>query len=97
MAKLTREDILKLARLSRLKLSDSEVTKFQHELSEILGYFEILQQADTNGLKPTNQVTGLVNAMRPDDIIDYGISQEGLLKNVSHTHQGYIKTKRILG
>lgn len=96
MADLTKEDVLKLARLSRLKLTNSEVTEFQKEISEILGYVEMLDKVDTKGLKPTYQTTGLKNVTRKDEIIDYGPSQEDLLKNVPSRDKSYIKTKRIL-
>jgi aspartyl-tRNA(Asn)/glutamyl-tRNA(Gln) amidotransferase subunit C len=46
MAKLSREDVLKLARLARLHLSEQEVEKFQEEISTILGYVEQLQNVD---------------------------------------------------
>ena len=82
MAKLTREDILKLARLARLKLSDQEVESFRDEIGEILGYVDMLSDVDTDGLKPTYQVTGLQNVTRPDEEINYGAGQRELLKNV---------------
>jgi aspartyl-tRNA(Asn)/glutamyl-tRNA(Gln) amidotransferase subunit C len=59
MAKLTREDVLKLAALARINLSDVEVEEFSEELSAILQYVEQLSSVDVAGLAPTNQVTGL--------------------------------------
>ena len=97
MAELTRDDILKLARLSRLKLSDDEVEEFRSEISEILGYVQMLDKVDTAGLKPTHQVTGLTNVSRDDEIIDYGVSQDELLKNLPARDKNYIKVKRMLG
>lgn len=97
MAKLTREDILKLAKLARLRLSDKEVEKFQTEIGDILGYVEKLADVDTKGLKPTYQVSGLVNVTRQDVVRDYSISQLDLLKNVPQTERGYIKVKRMIG
>jgi len=96
MADLTKEDILKLARLSRLKLTDAEVTEFQKEISEILGYVQMLDKADTEGLKPTYQVTGLKNVSRKDELVDYGVSQEELLKNVPARDKNYIKVRKML-
>lgn len=96
MAELTKEDILKLARLSRLKLSDAEVGEFQKEISEILGYVQMLEKVDTSGLKPTYQVTGLKNSTRPDKVIDYGMTQDHLLKNLPARDRNYIKVKRML-
>lgn len=97
MAKLTREDVLKLARLARLDLSEDEIEEFQAELSEILQYVEQLQGADIEGLEPTNQVTGLTNVMRPDKIEDYGYEAKKLLENVPETKDNQIKVKRMLG
>ena len=96
MADLTKDDILKLARLSRLRLSDEEVEEFRGEISEILGYVQMLDKVDTAGLKPTYQVTGLTNVTRDDAVIDYGVSQEELLKNVPARDKNYIKVKRMI-
>lgn len=96
MADLTKEDILKMARLSRLKLTDAEVDEFQKEISEILQYVQMLDKADTSGLKPTYQVTGLKNSTRPDKITDYGVTPEELLKNAPARDKAHIKVKRML-
>lgn len=97
MAKLSKEDVLKLARLSKLRLSDEEVEQFSGELSEILDYVEQLAQVDTSGLEPTAQVTGLTNVTRADEIIDYHETSKELLKNAPATEKNYIKVKRVLG
>jgi aspartyl-tRNA(Asn)/glutamyl-tRNA(Gln) amidotransferase subunit C len=97
MAKLTRDDVLKLARLARLDLTDDEVEEFRGELSEILQYVEQLQSVDVDGLKPTNQVTGLTNVTRKDEVKDYGYPVAELLKNVPATKDDHIKVKRMLG
>jgi len=96
MAKITRDDVLKLARLSQIKLGDEEVDKFVVELGEIVGYVEQINLVDTAGLEPTDQVTGLKNVMRPDEIVDYGETTEELLKNASDREKNQIKVKRVL-
>lgn len=96
MAKLTREDVLKLARLSRLHLTDAEAEKFQGEIEAILGYVEQLQDTDLKDVKPTNQVTGLENVMRADEVKDYGVSPSELLKNAPATQDNLIKVRRVL-
>lgn len=96
MADLTRDDILKLAKLSKLDLTEEQVERFQAELQAIVGYVEQLQNVDVSGLKPTNQVTGLVNVTREDEIKDYA-SPEALLKNAPAQENGQIKVKRMIG
>ena len=96
MAKLSRDDVLKLAQLANLELTDEEVLKFQSEIGAILGYVEQLQTAKLGKLEPTNQVTGLSNVMRPDVVKNYGISQDDLLKNAPQRQDSYIKVRRVL-
>jgi aspartyl-tRNA(Asn)/glutamyl-tRNA(Gln) amidotransferase subunit C len=96
MSKLSRDDVLKLARLSRLKLSDEEVEKFREELSSILEYVEVLNKVDTSGLEPTSQVTGLKNVMRKDETRDYGYKTEDLLKNAPAVKDNQFKVRRVL-
>jgi aspartyl-tRNA(Asn)/glutamyl-tRNA(Gln) amidotransferase subunit C len=96
MANLTNDDVLKLARLSRLQLTEEEIEQFKTEISAILGYVEQLQGVDLDGYEPTYQVTGLKNVTRPDEVKDYGYTAEDLLKNAPATEDGHIKVKRML-
>ena len=96
MAKLTRDDVLHLAQLARISLSDDEVDEFSEELSAILQYVEQLSSVDVSGLKPTNQVTGLTNVMREDEVKDYGYAPSELLKNVPKTKDNQLQVKRMI-
>ncbi len=94
--KLSREDILKIAKLAKLELSEEQIEKFQVELGEILEYVEKLQSVNTDNLIPTNQVTGLTNVWREDVVIDYGYDASKLLENVPEKEGDLIKVKRII-
>jgi aspartyl-tRNA(Asn)/glutamyl-tRNA(Gln) amidotransferase subunit C len=96
MAKLTRDDVLKLAALAKLRLSDDEIERLRPELSEILNYVKVLDKVDTEGLEPTYQVTGLKNVMRKDETKDYGYKTADLLKNAPAVQDGQFKVKRVL-
>lgn len=97
MANLTRDDVLKLARLARLKLSDGEIATYQSELAAILNYVQQLDSIDVAGLEPTSQVTGLTNVTRTDEERNYGYDALELLKNVPATENDLIKVKRMIG
>lgn len=97
MTKLSRDDVLRLASLARISLSDDEVNEFSGELSEILQYVEQLGSIDVDSLEPTNQVTGLTNVMRDDEVIDYGYAPLDLLKNVPAVQDNQLKVKRMIG
>lgn len=87
---------MKLAALSKLRLSDEEVEKLRSELSEILDYVEQLDKVDTAGLEPTYQITGLKNVMRPDETKDYGYELADLMKNAPDVQDGQFKVRRVL-
>lgn len=97
MAQLTKDDVLKLAKLARISITDDEVASFAKEFNEILGYVEQLQNVDVKGLEPTSQVTGLTNVTRSDEVRDYGYKPQDLLKNVPHVKDNLIQVKRMIG
>jgi len=63
---LTKEQVIKIAKLVRLKLTEQEITKYQTELSSILDYVEQLNEINTDNIKPLYQVTGLEHVVRND-------------------------------
>jgi aspartyl-tRNA(Asn)/glutamyl-tRNA(Gln) amidotransferase subunit C len=96
MSKLSRDDVLKLARLSRLKLTDEEIEKYRTELSSILEYVQMLNAVDVTGLEPTYQVTGLKNVMRDDEIKPYQSKPKELLENAPEVQNNQFKVRRVL-
>ena len=65
--KLSREEVLHIALLARLGLTDAEIDRLREQLSDILENFEILQQVDTSGIPPTAQSIPLQNVMKRDE------------------------------
>jgi aspartyl-tRNA(Asn)/glutamyl-tRNA(Gln) amidotransferase subunit C len=97
MSQITKDDVLRLARLSRLSLTDSEVELYQKELGAIFGYVQKLQSVDTTGVEPAYQVNYLQNITRHDEIVDYGTTKESLMKNAPSTEDGMFKVRRMVG
>lgn len=64
--KVSPEVVLKIARLARLSLTETEVIRLSDELSAIIGYFEKLNELDTDGVQPTSHTLDIVNALRAD-------------------------------
>jgi len=64
---IDREQVLHVARLARLRLSDDEVTTMAGELSSILGHIEKLSELDLDGVAPTTHVVDVGNALRADE------------------------------
>lgn len=96
MSKLSNDDMRKLARLSKLAMTDDELDTIKAQLNDIFEFVHQLQDINTDGVEPTEQVSGLANAYRPDTIKDYGVSREDMLKNVPKTESGYVKVPKVL-
>jgi aspartyl-tRNA(Asn)/glutamyl-tRNA(Gln) amidotransferase subunit C len=66
MAEITRDEVLHVAGLARLELSEDEVTRFQEQLSEILGAVSKVSELDLSGVPPTAHPLEIQNAWAED-------------------------------
>ena len=97
MTQITKSDVVKLASLARLTLTEDEIEKYTKEIATIFHYIDKLQSINTEGLEPNYQVTGLSTVVRADEVVDYGASQTELLKNAPDTEDRLFKVKRMVG
>jgi aspartyl-tRNA(Asn)/glutamyl-tRNA(Gln) amidotransferase subunit C len=64
---LDHEQVLHVARLARLELSEEEVERMAAELSKVLDHIEKIRELDLDGVPPTSHVIDVVNALRADE------------------------------
>jgi aspartyl-tRNA(Asn)/glutamyl-tRNA(Gln) amidotransferase subunit C len=64
---IDREQVLHVAKLARLRLSDEEVERMSDELSSILEHVERITELDLQGVEPTSHVVDVENVLRPDE------------------------------
>src|SRR5437764_9088180 len=64
---LDRAQVLHVARLARLELSEEEVERMASELSHVLDHIEKIRELDLEGVPPTSHVIDVVNALRADE------------------------------
>ncbi len=93
---ISREEILKLAKLSNLELTDDEVEKYQDEVSSILEMITKLNEIDTEGVEPTYQVSGNQNVMREDKISEDIVSADRLLALAPKKNKDQIEVPKVL-
>lgn len=89
-------DVKKIAQLAALTITPEEETKFEKQLSDILGYVEKLNEVNVEGVEPTSQVTGLENVTRNDNFTDEMLTQEQALSGTQNTHNGMFKVPAVL-
>ena len=93
--KLSHEDVLYIARLARLGLTEAEVEKLQEQLSLLLENFEVLQQVDTTDVPPTAQSIDLQTVMRDDEVAE-SLPPEQILANAPQKDGGFFRVQAVL-
>ena len=92
---ISRQEVLHIARLARVGLSEEDVAKFQEHLSQILDYFQILRQVDTEGVPPTTHTLPLQNVLRPDEVTA-SLLKEETLHNAPREEDGCFRVRAVL-
>jgi len=93
---LTRDEVLKVAKLSMLEIKEEEVTKLQGELNEILAFVEELSGLNTDGVKPLEQVNPDENAFREDEVVE-SLDVKKALSNAPEKDGGIFIVPRTVG
>jgi len=92
---LTSEEVLHIARLARIAVTDDEVARLTKQLSGILDHFAALAAVDTGDLEPTAHPLPLSNVMR-DDLVAPSLSQAEATANAPRTEDGYLRVRAVL-
>ena len=93
--KLSREEVLHIALLARLGLTETEVDRLREQLSNILENFEVLQQVDTSGVSPTAQSIALQNVVS-DDEVTASLPPSQILANAPRKDGGFFRVRAVL-
>ncbi|MBW2063752.1 MAG: aspartate--tRNA ligase [Deltaproteobacteria bacterium] len=95
--KISRNEVMHVARLARLKLSDAEVRHFQRDLNSILEYVEQLEGLDTGEVEPMSHVLEVTNVWREDRARKSPSRQSrSILSNAPNREGDYYKVPKIL-
>jgi len=89
--KLTSEDLLHIAKLSRLTIAPEEENELIDQLSSTVSYISVLNELNTITTDPTFQVNHKKNVFRSDEIKP-SLTQPEALSNAKKTYQGYFVT-----
>jgi aspartyl-tRNA(Asn)/glutamyl-tRNA(Gln) amidotransferase subunit C len=92
---LTSEEVLHIAHLARIALSEADVQRFTAQLSGILDHFAALAAVDTEGLEPTAHPLPLSNVMRADTVAP-SLSQADALANAPEREDGFFRVRAVL-
>lgn len=92
---LSADDVRAIADLARLELSEDDVARYQRQLSDILDYFQKLEELDTSHIDPRSSVLPLTNVMRADQAGD-ALPVEDALANAPDSDGGQFRVRAVL-
>jgi aspartyl-tRNA(Asn)/glutamyl-tRNA(Gln) amidotransferase subunit C len=95
MSRLTREEVRKVAVLSRLEFSDEQAEAYAGQLSRILDFVEKLNELDTSGVEPTSHALQLTNVLR-EDAVRPSLPREAALANAPEQEAGCFRVPPII-
>ncbi len=93
---LSRDDVVHVAVLARLALTDAEIDEFTDQLAAVLDHAADVAALDTAGVPPTAHPLPLVNVLR-DDVIRPCLDRAEVLAAAPASEAGRFRVPRILG
>jgi aspartyl-tRNA(Asn)/glutamyl-tRNA(Gln) amidotransferase subunit C len=92
---LTLGDVQKVAKLSRLKLTEAEQLRYVEQLGQILNYVELLNEVDTDGVAPMAHAAEITNVFRDDREVP-SLQRDVALGNAPKSDGKYFLVPQIL-
>lgn len=87
--------VKRVARLSRIAVSDEEAGRMMGELNGILGFVEQLSEVDVSGVEPMTSVTPITMRRREDAVTD-GDKAEAVVANAPATDQNFFLVPKVV-
>jgi aspartyl-tRNA(Asn)/glutamyl-tRNA(Gln) amidotransferase subunit C len=94
MSHITREEVTKIAHLSRIKLSEEETDLFAKQLEDILGYVAKLGEVDVEGVEPFLNAAADGNVFREDVVIE-SLPRDAALANAPERKDAFFKVPAV--
>jgi aspartyl-tRNA(Asn)/glutamyl-tRNA(Gln) amidotransferase subunit C len=95
MATLSRDEVVHVAHLARLGLTEAELTRLETQLNHILDQYAKLAELDTEAIAPTAQTIELENILR-DDVVTPSLPAEAALANAPERQGDFIVVPAIM-
>jgi aspartyl-tRNA(Asn)/glutamyl-tRNA(Gln) amidotransferase subunit C len=93
--KITEETVNRVAELAKLEFTPEEKKELIGDMNKILTFMEKLNELDTEGAEPLIYMSGQVNALRKDEVVQE-ITHEEALKNAPKKDSDYFRVPKVL-
>jgi aspartyl-tRNA(Asn)/glutamyl-tRNA(Gln) amidotransferase subunit C len=88
-------EVRRIARLSRLELSDEEVRRFAGQLAHIVDYVRQIESLDTEDVEPLAHALPITDVLREDEPAE-GLTHEQAVLNAPETERGFFRVPAVL-
>ena len=95
MAKITKEEVKKVAHLARLELNENEIKSHAEQLEKILEYIKQLEKIDTEDVPCTTRAIEVINVFRKDEKKNLDCTEE-FLELAPSREDNYFKVPKII-
>lgn len=92
---VSRDDIIYIAKLSRLEFTDEELEKYTKDLDNIVNFANTLSEIDVTGVKPTNHILDIKNVFRKDEVKP-SYDRDLILKNAPTKAGGCVSVPKVV-
>lgn len=93
---ISRQEVEKVALLARLRLSEDELETMTSQMGDILGYVELLDELDTDGVEPMAHALDVSDVFR-DDEVKASLPREQALANAPDADDACYRVPAVLG
>jgi aspartyl-tRNA(Asn)/glutamyl-tRNA(Gln) amidotransferase subunit C len=94
--RISTENVIHIARLARLGLSDAEIERMTAQLGAMLDHFADIDELDLDAIEPMTQPYPLTNVLR-DDVVAPGLDRDEVLAAAPDAHEGRFRVPPIIG
>lgn len=93
--KISKEEVLHVAKLARLKLTDAEAEALSVDMENIIGFANKLNELDTEGVVPTAHAIPMSNAFR-EDVVKPSYDRDAMLANAPSADEGGYTVPKVV-
>jgi len=94
--RITRDEVVHVARLARLRLTDTEIDRFTEQLGDVLNHAADVESLDVGDVSPTSHPLPLVNVVRLDQLVE-SLDRSELLAQAPFAEAGQFRVPPVLG
>lgn len=92
---VSKQDVLHIATLARLRFDDDQAERFKNDLNNILGYIDKLNELNTDNIEPTSHALDVYTVTR-EDRAQSSLSNEDALMNAPEAENGSFRVPKVI-